>query len=87
MSKHAIWIKDVSKDFRGRANLYRLTSPLDGHDYVVVSEVVAAYSGPETYIFGSDAMGNVLDWGELDGSYQGGMDGELALMNAGYEVS
>ena len=40
----------------------------------------------ETYIFPADEDGNVLDWGELEGSYRGGMDHEEALHNAGYEI-
>ena len=34
----------------------------------------------------ADERGNVLDWGELPGSFQGYVDHEEALNCAGYEV-
>ena len=42
--------------------------------------------GSETFIFGANGAGEIIDWGELEGSYQGGSDHALALRNAGYEV-
>ena len=39
-------------------------------NYVVVSGVDDFYVC-ETYIFPADERGNVLDWGELPGSFQG----------------
>lgn len=56
-------------------------------DYVWVSATVVPYSGPETYIFASTVDGDVLDWGELPGSFRGGLDHESALRGAGYTVS
>jgi hypothetical protein len=74
----------------GDARVYELSSPMtwDGGatDYVIVSATVVPFSGPETYIFPADADGEVLAWGELDGSFQGGLDHERALNGAGYEV-
>lgn len=82
---------------RGDGRVYRVDPPIeqrdwDGeveatHEYVWVSATVVPYTGPETYIFPSDADGNVLDWGELDGSYRGGLDHAEALRGAGYEVT
>lgn len=72
--------------FRGDARVYHLSEPLDGAEYVVVSAVVVPYSGPETYIFPADENGEIVDYGELDGSYRGGLDHELALAQAGYAV-
>jgi hypothetical protein len=54
-------------------------------DHVVVSAVVA-YSGPETFIFPADENGKVIDFGELQGSFQGGLDHNEALRGSGYEV-
>lgn len=81
--------------FRGDARLYRVSpamkfdswddSPAVEFDYAVVSAVVA-YSGPETYIFGADEYGTILEWCELKGSFRGGLDHRAALKNAGYEV-
>ena len=70
---------------------YQVSPPVvdeDGnsHDYVIVSAVVAMFSGPETYIFPADESGKVVDWGELDGSYRGGLDHTAALAGAGYTV-
>jgi hypothetical protein len=66
--------------------LYRLSEPLDGHTYVVVSAAVVPHSGPETYIFGADADGNVADMDELQGSFRGDMNHETALRYAGYVI-
>jgi hypothetical protein len=67
-------------------------------DHVVVSAVQSVLptpsavffrdldSGPETYVFPATADGEVLSWGELEGSYRGGTDHERALRGAGYEV-
>lgn len=89
--KTATKVRDLS-DWTGRASLYKLSEPMDGEDtaevytYVVVSAAVTLDHGPETYIFPSNEKGDVSDWGELRGSYVGGMSHERALMNAGYEV-
>jgi hypothetical protein len=74
----------------GDANLYRVDPPMAYEDgtteYVIVSAVVALYSGPETYIFPANESGEVIDWLELPGSFKGGMDHDEALRGAGYEV-
>lgn len=82
--------------FRGDARLYRVSPPMAGrswmsdetatHDYVVVSAADVMFSGPETYIFPADEDGNVVDWGEVDGSFRGALDHERALHEAGYTV-
>lgn len=54
--------------------------------FLWVSAAVVPYRGPETYVFPANSKGRVLDWGELDGSFKGGLDHEQALRNAGYEV-
>jgi hypothetical protein len=98
--KTATFIKETRKasGLFGGAALYKLNPPLaytywDGQDneitdqtqYVVVSATkIPGY--PETYIFPADEKGRWLDSGELEGSYRGGMDHEVALNNAGYEI-
>lgn len=41
----------------------------------------------ETYIFGSDSEGKVVDWSELPGSIKDTKDHAEALREAGYEVA
>lgn len=54
--------------WRGDAALYELSEPFDGHSKVVVSAVVAEFSGPETLIFPWDEKANtVTNFMELDG--------------------
>jgi len=95
MSKSAEFVKELT-GCTGVAKLYRLSPPLidmdyedkerGSYEYVVVSATVAMFSGPETYIFPSDAKGKVTSYGELEGSYRGGLDHEAALRRAGYTV-
>ena len=84
--KKAKFISEQVSQTGAIQRLYRLSEPLEGNRYVLVSAVVAMFSGPETFIFGSDRRGEVKNWLELDGSYQGGLDHEEALRNAGYDA-
>jgi hypothetical protein len=81
--------------FNGDARLYRCDPPMAGaYDYdtdtneptthVIVSAAVVPYSGPETYIFPATEDGKIASWGELPGSYRGGLDHAEALKRAGY---
>ena len=74
------------KSFMGDARIYRMEPPYEDSEYVVVSGVDVPFSGPETYIFKSDADGSVKDFGELPGSFRGDINHARALRNAGYEV-
>ena len=65
--------------------LYRLSDRLKGFDYVVVSAVLAPYVH-ETYIFGSDRHGKIIDWEQLPGSIPDCYSHEKALNYAGYEM-
>jgi hypothetical protein len=56
-------------------------------EYVVVSAVVATFSGPETYIFPADKDSKVLNWLELNGSFRGALDHAEALKGAGYTIA
>lgn len=71
--------------FRGDARLYRLDEPLDGNEFVIVSGISNEF-GIETYIFGANEEAEITDWAELEGSFQGDIDHERALENAGYDV-
>jgi hypothetical protein len=55
------------------------------YNYVVVSSATV-YGEDETYIFGADENGEVIDWIELSGSQRGVYNHETVLNNAGYEV-
>lgn len=62
--------------------VYRLSEPItydNGCTSHVVVSAVTVVGRPETFIFPSDPEGNVLDWGELEGSFQGGLDHEEAI--------
>jgi hypothetical protein len=99
-TKIATLIKDCSEHFWREAKLYRVSPPVEYRisysdndspaklaQYVIVSSTDVPFSGPETYIFPSDAEGNVLNWTELEGSYRGGLDIEKALSYAGFEIA
>lgn len=93
----ATHIRDI-KVYAGHAALYRLepaitTERWDGesedwkevaYTHVVVSAVISRITGPETYIFGADEDGAIVDWAELPGSYRGGLDHAQALSK--YEI-
>lgn len=81
----ATFIKDL-EGFTGKAKMYKLDPPLDGNEFVAVSATVSPFSGPETYIFPCDKNGEVTDWGELGGSYRGGLNHEEAIRGAGYGI-
>jgi hypothetical protein len=94
--KTATFIKKLD-DFRGDARLYKLSDPMvyesyyddeknKSYDYVVVSSANVPFSGPETYIFGADKKGEVVDWMDLPGSRRGSYSHEDVLEAAGYKV-
>ena len=96
MKKIALCVKQNVPGFRGEAHLFSVEPPMEYipeyneppklTEYVIVSGVNAFGSGPETFIFPADKDGNILSWGELDGSFQGDIDIVRALSNAGYTV-
>ena len=84
-------------DWLGDASLYKLSEfiaynepfekddpPAEKTEFIVVSSVTAIFSGPETFIFPADKEGNCLNWSQLEGSYQGGLDHIKALNNLGF---
>jgi len=91
--KTATFVRELpTSDTGAHQRLYRLSEPLHGYgddvadEFVVVSAIVAMFSGPETYIFPGNEAGEVTDWGELPGSFKGSLDHESALRGAGYTV-
>jgi hypothetical protein len=83
----ATFVKDLS-GWKGGAKLWCLSEPYkvsdwSGNEYATVTHVitsaVVAYSGPETYVFPSDASGEVVDFGELPGSFQGDLHHDIAI--------
>jgi hypothetical protein len=60
--------------------------PHEGSEFVRSSAAITFDHGPETYLFPCDSEGNVNDWGELPGSFIGGMSHDDAIRRAGYEI-
>jgi hypothetical protein len=93
------WFVKNLDDYSGDARLYELDEPIhwqmwkDGEEvvrqalYVVVSATVVMFSGPETYIFPANKDGEVLNWIDLEGSFQGALDHAKALRRAGYKIA
>lgn len=86
MTKTATLITDPDHlpKSHGHAALYRLSEPLRGHEFVVVSAITNGST--ETMIFGADEHGTVLSLAELPGSLHGTADHTKALHRAGYDV-
>ena len=92
-NKTAKEIKDVSHDFTGTAKLFRLSDSVKFIDvdkwrktkFVIVSSIKNAFDhgGAETFIFPSNAEGEVLSWRELQGSTRGFITHEQALFELG----
>jgi len=93
--KKATLIKDVSKNFSGRACVYELNPPIVVEPlykgdfggkvrYVVIS--TSSTFGLETYIFPSTKTGKIRNWGELAGSMKGTSSHSEVLERAGYAI-
>jgi hypothetical protein len=86
ITKTATYIRKL-EGYRGDARLYQVNpTQSNGINYVVVSAVVASYTGPETYIFPCNEAGEITDYIELEGSFRGELDHHKALSLGGYEV-
>ncbi len=76
--------------WNGDARLYKLSAPVQPYadvgptDHVIVSASDVPFSGPETFIFPADAEGNVINWGEMPGSFRGSLDHAEAIRQAGW---
>ena len=73
----------------GEYRLYRLSEPLEGNEFVLVSAIRTMFDTglPETYIVPASLDGTITDWTELPGSIQGVYDHAQALAGAGYELA
>ena len=88
MSVTAEFIQNMA-GWRGDAKMYRLSEPVTVKTWldetvtmthIIVSASLISMSGPETYVFPSDGNSKEpTDWGELPGSFQGGLDHQEAL--------
>lgn len=96
--KTATLIKSLPTSATGATQaLYLMHPPIkeDGYseddyalwNYVVVSAVNAFDTGDETYIFPANEKGEIVSWGELDGSMKGTRSHAEALANAGYTIT
>jgi len=97
ITKQATLIKEMPHNGISEQKLYQVSPPMrtyywdeeetpDEFEFVIVSAAIVPMSGPETYIFGADPDGEIIDWGELPGSYKGGLNHKRALRDAGYEI-
>lgn len=79
--------EDLNKNVK--QSLYKMNPSHNGYEYVIASslfEVVGGHQLNETYLFGADKEGVILDWCELDGSMKGTQSHAEALNHAGYSV-
>jgi len=78
--RKAQFIKDLS-GFTGTAKLWRIFDDGDKVHYIISSATKVWFedSRPETYLFPSDASGNVTDWLELPGSEKDTLDHAAAV--------
>jgi hypothetical protein len=96
--KTATFLRQLKReDNRINARLYRLSEPMASYtwrnnaeehsEYVVVSgSMMFGEDRPETYIFLADESGEITNWIECAGSFQGSIDHVQALSNAGYAI-
>ena len=82
--------KDNLESFTGHAALYELSKPLKGYNSekykFVVCSTASCMGVVETYVFGADKNGEVLNWGELDGNMKNTSSHTEVLNEAGYEL-
>lgn len=83
----ATFIKNLTSRGGAEQKLYRLSEPFavkDNDDevfqvdHVIVSGVVVV-NRPETYVFPANEIGEIVDWLEQPGSFQGAVDHQRAL--------
>ena len=72
-----------------RQSLYKMNPPHNGYEYVIASSLfgrLGRHQLDETYLFGADKEGVILDWCELDGSMKVTQSHAEAFNEAGYCV-
>lgn len=89
-------VRDVAMKAGAEQALYRLSEPItygwnndQQTEYVVISALTFAFdhAGSETFIFPADEHGEVVDWGELDGSQRGTTSHAAVIAAAGWELA
>ena len=83
MSKSATKIKELPNN----KILWEVLPRIDGNKYVITSASDVGPSGPETYVFPSNQKGEIIDWGELPGSYRGDLVHEKCFEKIGYKIN
>ena len=82
-SMQATYLRRPDGKWTGEAQLWEFSEPYrfdkDDETRFVVTSATRAIGVPETYIFPIDEHGIVLSWGELPGSYRGGLDHDEAI--------
>jgi hypothetical protein len=91
----------VNPSATGDQRLYRLDPPIEGYpsyddeakedhtyEYVVVSALEAAFDTgrPETYMFGANELGVIVDFMEIGASQRGTTSHELVVRESGYTI-
>lgn len=54
--------------------------------FVITSAVDVLYSGPETYMFPANEHGEIINWGEMPGSFKGEFNHEKCIIGAGWKI-
>jgi hypothetical protein len=85
-------LKKGAKSLNDECRIYELSesveyAPGKKTDFVIVTAINGVITGPETHIYPARFDGSVLDWAEMPGSFQGGMDCEEAIRRAGWQVA
>lgn len=75
------------KNINNHQVLWEVLPRIDGNKYVITSTSNVQFTGPETYMFAADEKGNIIDWGELPGSYRGGLDHKKCFECIGYSTN
>jgi hypothetical protein len=83
MSDHyAVKIKNINDS----QILWSVFPRISGHKWIVTSAKNLPFTGPETYMFGADENGNIVDWSELEGSCRGTLEHKVCFQNIGYNI-
>jgi hypothetical protein len=75
-------IRKVNPDARGDQKLWKLSEPYVSDDVTceyVLTSAVDGHGILETFVFPANEDGRVIDWGELEGSYQGDTNHDRAI--------
>ncbi len=66
--------------------LWSVFPRINGHKWIITSAKDIPFTGPETYMFGADENGHIVEWDELEGSYRGGLEHRICFQNIGYNT-